>query len=120
MGSVMDVTVSTMVGKAPVTVFQINGHVDAANIGEVEDRAMAAINSGAANLLLDMGKVSFMSSAGFRSIHKIYQALHPEGGSGHLKILNPSDEISRLVKTLGFDNFVAILSGDLQQAVDSF
>jgi anti-anti-sigma factor len=120
MGSEMNITVSTMVGKVPVTVIQINGHVDAANVGEVEDRATEAINSGATNLLLDMGKVSFMSSAGFRSIHKIYQALHPEGGSGHLKILNPSDEIGRLVKTLGFDNFVAILSGEAQQAVDSF
>jgi anti-sigma B factor antagonist len=116
----MDVTVSTMMGKAAVTVFQVNGHVDAANVGELEDRATEAVNAGATNVLLDMGEVSFMSSAGFRSLHKIYQALHPEGGSGHLKILNPSDEIGRLVKTLGFDNFVTILSGDLQQAVDSF
>jgi len=120
MSSVLDVTVSSMMGKVPVTVIHMNGHVDAANVGEVEDKATDAINSGSANVLLDMGKVSFMSSAGFRSIHKIYQALHPEGGSGHLKILNPSDEIGRLVKTLGFNNFVMILSGDLKQAVDSF
>lgn len=120
MSSVLDITVSTVVGKVPVTVIHIDGHVDAANVGELEDTATIAVNSGAANLLLDMNKVSFMSSAGFRSIHKIYQALHPEGGSGHLKILNASDEIGRLVKTLGFDNFVSVLSGDMQQAVDSF
>ncbi len=120
MSSVLDITVSTMVGKVPVTVIHIDGHVDAASVGELEDTATIAVNSGAANLVLDMSKVSFMSSAGFRSVHKIYQALHPEGGSGHLKILNCSEEIGRLVKTLGFDNFVSILSGDLQQAVDSF
>jgi len=80
----------------------------------------AAVRSGTSDMILDMAKVSFMSSAGFRAVHKIYQALHPQGGSGHLKILNPSDEIDRLVKTLGFDNFVGIVSGDLQKAVDSF
>lgn len=123
MSSVLDITVSSMVSgpdKAPVTVIHASGHVDASNAGEIEDAAMNAINGGADKLLLDMGKVSFMSSAGFRSIHKIYQALHPSGGAGNLKLLNPSDEISRLVKTLGFDNFVAVLSGDLKQAVDSF
>ena len=120
MGSVLDVTVSAMAGKVPVTVVHIDGHVDAANAGELEDKATDAVNSGSTNLLLDMSKVSFMSSAGFRSVHKIYQALHPEGGSGHLKIYNPSDEIDRLIKTLGFDNFVTILSGDLQKSVDSF
>ena len=123
MSSVLDITVSSMVSgpdKSPVTVIHASGHVDASNAGEIEDAAMSAINGGAGKLLLDMGKITFMSSAGFRSIHKIYQALHPEGGSGNLKILNPSDEIARLVKTLGFDNFVAVLSGDLKQAVDSF
>lgn len=120
MSSVMNITISSKVGKSPVTVLHVDGHVDASNVGELEDKAMAAINSGATNLLIDMGKISFMSSAGFRSVHKVYQALHPEGGSGHLKLLNPSQEITRLVKTLGFDNFVTVLSGDLQEAVDSF
>lgn len=123
MSSVLDITISNMVGgsdKSPVTVIHANGHVDASNAGEIEDAAANAINGGAGKLLLDLGKVSFMSSAGFRSIHKIYQALHPEGGSGNLKLLNPSDEIARLVKTLGFDNFVEILAGDLKQAVDTF
>lgn len=120
MSAVMDITISNKEGTPPVTVVQIDGHVDASNVGELEDQAMGAINSGATNMLIDMADVSFMSSAGFRSIHKIYQALHPDGGSGHLKILNPSQEISRLIKTLGFDNFVAVLSGDQQQAVDSF
>lgn len=123
MSSVLDVTVSSMVSgtdNSPVTVIQAIGHVDASNAGEIEDAAFNAVSGGAGKILLDMGEVSFMSSAGFRSIHKIYQALHPAGGSGNLKLLNPSDEICRLVKTLGFDNFVGIQSGDLKQAVDSF
>jgi anti-anti-sigma factor len=91
MSSVLDITVSSMVSgpdKSPVTVIHADGHVDASNAGDIEDAAMNAINGGAGNVLLDMSKVSFMSSAGFRSIHKIYQ--------------------------------VAVTSGDLKQAVDSF
>lgn len=120
MSAVMNITVSTKEGNVPVTVVRIDGHVDASNVGEIEDHAMAAINSGTTDMLIDMGDIAFMSSAGFRSVHKIYQALHPEGGSGHLKVLNPSQEVSRLFKTLGFDNFVIVLSGDLNEAVGSF
>lgn len=120
MDSVLDINIEQMTGSAPVTVVRLNGHVDAANAPEVEAAATGAIKDGARNVLLDMTAVSFMSSAGFRSIHKIYQALNPAGGSGNLKMLNPTQEIARLVKTLGFDNFVTVLSGDVQQAVESF
>lgn len=119
-GLAMDVTITNEEGKVPVTVVRIDGHVDASNASDLESRAMRAIGSGVKNMLIDMEKVTFMSSAGFRSIHKIYQALDPEGGSGHMKILNPSDEISRLIRTLGFDNFVAVVSGGRREAVDSF
>ncbi|MDH5748182.1 MAG: STAS domain-containing protein [Rhodospirillales bacterium] len=115
----MDISVSTMEGSVAVTTFHISGQLDAGNVAELEEKAISAVNAGTRNLLLDLGNVSFMSSAAFRTIHKVYQALSKEKG-GCLKLLNPSEEISRITKTLGFDSFIDVLSGDLKQAVDSF
>ena len=54
-----------------------------------------------------------MGSAGFRAIHAITNMLdHSESvgisKSKHLKLFNPSDEVSRVIKTLGFDSFLEI------------
>jgi len=120
MNSVVEISVSSMQGSAPVTVLHLTGQIDASNVVELEDKAIELVQAGIANILLDMSGLSFMSSAGFRAIHKIYQAVHPDGGTGRLKILNASEEIHRLVKTLGFDRFVGVVDGDLQDAVNSF
>lgn len=120
MSSVVEISVSSMQGKSPVTVLHLKGQVDAANVADLESKATELVQAGIGNMLLDVSDLTFMSSAGFRAIHKIYQALHPEGGTGRLKLLNASDEIHRLVKTLGFDKFVGLVDGDLQDAVDSF
>lgn len=120
MNSAVEISVSSMQGSAPVTVVHLKGQIDAGNVGEFESKATELVQAGIANMLLDMGDLTFMSSAGFRAIHKIYQAIHPDGGTGRLKILNASEEIHRLVKTLGFDKFVGLVDGDLQDAVNSF
>ena len=39
--------------------------------------------------------------------------------SKHLKLFNPSDEVSRVIKTLGFDSFLEIYR-DRDEAVNSF
>lgn len=121
MSSEIEISVSTKEGSVPVTVIHIRGQIDASNVATFDDRAMAAVADGARDVLVDMADIGFMSSAGFRIIHKIYQATHQEGEGGrHLKLLNPSDEIRRLIKTLGFEKFVDVIEGDVSAAVDSF
>ena len=120
MGSKVDISVSSMQGSAPVTVLHIKGEIDASNVSELESKATELIQAGIGNLLLDMAELKFMSSAGFRAIHKIYQAMHPDGGTGHLKIANASENIHHLIKTLGFDKFVPVINGDIDKVVASF
>lgn len=120
MSSAVEISVSSMQGNTPVTVLHLKGQIDAGNVADLEGKATELVQAGIGNMLLDMSDLTFMSSAGFRAIHKIYQAIHPDGGTGRLKILNAGDEIKRLVKTLGFDKFVGVVDGDLQDAVNSF
>lgn len=121
MSSEIEITVSEKEGGVPVTVIHISGKVDASNVDVFDDRAMAVLAGGARDVLVDMADIAFMSSAGFRVLHKIYQRTHQEGEDGqHLKLLNPSDDIRRLITTLGFEKFVGVLEGDVSAAVDSF
>ncbi len=121
MSSMFNISISEEEGGVPVCVIHIGGQIDASNVDKFDDKAMAVVADGARDVLIDMAKISFMSSAGFRVIHKIYQATHREGEGGrHLKLLNPPDEVRRLIKTLGFEKFVDVIDGDLPAAVNSF
>lgn len=120
MSSELEVSVSEMEGNVPVSILRVCGKVDASNVGQLEDRAMGLVDSGTGHLLFDLSGLDFMSSAGFRAIHKVYQAMHPDGGSGNLKIANASENIQHLIRTLGFDKFVPLINGDIGEAVASF
>jgi anti-anti-sigma factor len=126
MSTELQISVSQMEGRVPVTVFHITGPLDANTSKDLESRATEAITSGTKNLLLDLAGVSYMASAGYRTLHKIYNMLHPgetlqhKTNGRHLKLLNPSPEASRIIKTLGFDAFLDVLTGDLRGAVQAF
>ena len=106
----------------PVTVFHLIGQVDASTYMNLQDTAEEANKVGADYMLLDMTEVGYMSSAGFKAMHSIYSMLGgvSDGGkSPHLGLLNPTDEVSRIVKTLGFDTYINIYS-NMDEAIASF
>ncbi len=125
MSNGLDISVSQMEGRVPVSVLHITGQVDASNAGDLETRASEVIEAGAKDVLLDLAKVDYMASAGFRALHVIYNSLHggvPQVGEAkapHLQILGASDDVRKIFKTLGFDAYLNI-HDDLREAVDSF
>jgi len=111
-------------GKVPVTVLRIEGDIDAATHKTLQDKAAEVIEAGATDVLLDLGGVKYMGSAGFRALHAISNMLHKDGEPGmmkstHLKLLNPTDAVARVIKTLGFDVYLDIYQ-DKDAAVNSF
>ena len=111
-------------GNVPVTVLRVEGDIDAATHKTLQDKASEVIQAGAANILLDLSAVHYMGSAGFRAIHAITNRLDHDASSGmsksqHLKLLNPTDEVSRVIKALGFDVFLHIYR-DRDEALNSF
>ena len=50
----------------PVTVLEVSGRIDSANAPKLHERAGALLSAGSAPLLLDLEKVEYISSAGFR------------------------------------------------------
>lgn len=121
-------TFNIMVGEAqgsvPVTILRVEGDIDAATHKTLQDKAAEVIEAGTTHILLDLGGVNYMGSAGFRAIHAMTNMLskgESEGleKSSHLKLLNPTDAVARVIKTLGFDVYLDIFQ-DRNEAISSF
>ena len=111
-------------GNVPVTVLRVDGDIDAATHKSLQDKAAEIIEAGSKHILLDLGGVNYMGSAGFRAIHAISNMLNDGDSPGtmkstHLKLLNPTDAVARVIKTLGFDVYLDIYQ-DRGEAINSF
>lgn len=130
----MDITVSQEEGRVPVTVFHLKG--DLIQVEPLQTRIQEAYDSGARNILLDLKDVPYISSAGLRVLHFVYNLLNrddEEGGeetvrrgivsgsykSPHLKLLRPSKNAMKALSIAGYDMFLDIYDTQ-QEAVDAF
>ena len=55
-----------------MTVCHLNGDIDANSFELLETQARQAYEAGTRNLLLDLSKVHYISSAGLRTLHVIF------------------------------------------------
>jgi hypothetical protein len=126
----MEIVVSRENGRVPVTVFHVKGEITVESYEELQRQAQDAYAGGMRNLLLDLTEVTFVSSSGLRAIHNIFDLLRGDGTedsdetvrngvregtfrSSHLKILNPTRDVLRVLRMSGFDMFLDI-HADLQ------
>jgi len=132
----MDVTISYDQGRVPVTIFSVDGDVDSSNHEELEQAIFREIDAGTRYILFDLSKVPFMSSAGFRTLMKVFKRLRAlsEGvseeelhkglntgtyKSPNLKLLKPNKLVIGTLKIAGLDMFLEIYE-DMQTAIASF
>lgn len=76
MASPLKITVSQEQGQVPVTVFYLVGDIDGSSYEELQTQAKSAYEAGTQYLLLDLTKVKYMSSAGLRALHNIFDLLN--------------------------------------------
>ena len=108
----------------PAWLMRVEGDIDAATHKSLQDKAAEIVESGSQHILLDLGGVNYMGSAGFRAIHAISNMLNDGDSPGtmkstHLKLLNPTDAVARVIKTLGFDVYLDVYQ-DRGEAINSF
>lgn len=133
----MEIKVSTMTGRVPVTVAHVEGNVDISTADVFQANVLNLIEGGARHILLDMEHVPFMSSAGLRALNQIFNKLREvneddvtdeemrkgigEGTykSPHLKLLNLSESTKVAFDTAGFDMYIETFT-DRQAAINSF
>jgi anti-anti-sigma factor len=134
----MEIKVSTEYGRVPVTIMHIDGNIDSSTYEIFRARADELIQSGARFILVDLSHTPFVSSAGLRALHSIFntlRSLQPDSNlddqqikkgisdgtykSPHLKILNLSKETKTAFQVSGFDMFIETYT-DRQTAIASF
>ena len=122
--STLNIMVGEAQGSVPVTILRLEGDIDAGTHKSVSDKAAEVIETGTTHILMDLGGVKYMGSAGFRALHAVSNMLGGTesaglGKSPHLKLLNPTEAVARVIKTLGFDVYLDIYQ-DRDEAVNSF
>ncbi len=136
----MEVTVTILRGKVPVSVVTPHGEMDASNYTDLVKRVEGLINDGSIDFLVDLSDVPFMSSAGLVALHSLAMTLRgektidpktgwaalksitPSRGRGpqqHIKLLSPQPNVADTIEKAGFDQFFTIFT-DLKQALASF
>jgi anti-anti-sigma factor len=134
----MEIKVSTESGRVPVTVLHVDGNIDSSTYEEFQSTAKKLINEGARYMLVDLSHAPFVSSAGLRALHTLFNELrsrNPEANlsdeqvkkgisagtykSPHLKLLNLSPETKAAFETSGFDMYIDTFT-DKNAAIASF
>lgn len=134
----MDIKVSTENGRVPITVLHVDGNIDSSTYEQFQSTAKKLIDEGARYLLVDLSHAPFVSSAGLRALHNLFNELrsrNPEANltdeqmkrgisagtykSPHLKLLNLSPETKTAFETSGFDMYIDTFT-DRNAAIASF
>jgi anti-anti-sigma factor len=134
----MEIKVSTETGRVPVTVLHVDGNIDSSTYEQFQSTAKKLIEEGARYMLVDLSHAPFVSSAGLRALHTLFNELrirNPEANlsddqvkkgisagtykSPHLKLLNLSPETRTSFETSGFDMYIDTFT-DRNAAIASF
>lgn len=136
----MDITVQQKQGRAPVTVLQTHGDLDASNYQALIAKAQQVYDAGTRNILIDMSDTEFMGSSGLMALHSIALLMrgeelpNPESGwaafhaidrdrdtglQQHVKLFNPQPQVNRVLELSGLKQFFEVHT-DLETAVASF
>ena len=136
MSTEFSINTSTAQGRVPVTIFHLQGQIDASTYEQFQHDAEQAYKTGARYLLLDLSNVSYISSAGLRALHNIYKIFRAEDANEsseavrkgitdgtykahQLKLLSPTTEVSGILKMAGFDMYLDIFHNQ-KEAIAAF
>jgi len=136
----MQINFSKQEGRVPVTIMQLTGNLDSSNYTEVIAKAQNIYEEGARNLLIDLSKVPYVSSAGLMSLHTValifvgqsmnskesgrpvsrsINAQNEKTVREHVKLLSPQSAVEQVLDVVGLKQFLDIYT-DLETAIQSF
>ena len=132
----MEIKITAMKGRVPVQVMHLHGDLNSSTYEAFQSKANELIKNGTQYILIDLTHTLFISSAGLRAIHSIYNQLRaakPDRNdeeirkgisagtyrSPYIKLLNLSSDAEKAFSLGGFDMYIETHT-DLLKAVSSF
>jgi anti-anti-sigma factor len=86
-----------------ITVFTLEGRVDSMGASEMDEMLQTTVSNGHYKIILDMTHVTYINSAGLRSLADILTQSRAQKGDLRLVALSP--KVERVFKIIGFDKF---------------
>ena len=119
-----------------ITIVDIKGDIDASNYDVFQSQTEKIITDGARYILLNLQEVPYMSSAGLRVIHNLFnklRELHKDANddelrkkmsagvykSPYIKVVNLSPRVKEAFELGGFETYIETYD-DVSHALNSF
>ena len=132
----MEIRVTKENVRVPVSVMHVNGKIDSLSYQQFQESAEELISDGTRYVVIDLAEAPFVSSAGLRAFHKIFntlRAIHRDVDddllqkkmstgsykSPYLKVTNLSEEVRKVFELGGFDTYIETFL-DVKEALASF
>jgi anti-sigma B factor antagonist len=100
-----------------VSLFEVSGRIDSTNATQLGDALSAAIDAGRTQIVLDLSRVEYMSSAGLRELVTALKKV--KRGTGDLRLCEPSERVNEVLELAGLDSIFEIYPNQVE-AVGSF
>lgn len=100
-----------------VDLVTVSGRVDSSNAGDLDKALKDLVATNRHNLVLQLSHVSYMSSAGLRSIVAALRECKKNGGD--VRLATPSERVSEVLSLAGLDSLFQVFD-DETAAVGSF
>lgn len=104
-------------GQEHVTLVEVSGRVDSMNADQLGTALSAQIDDGKTNLVLDLAKVEYMSSAGLRELVAALKKV--KRAEGDMRIAQPSIRVREVLEMAGLDTIFLIFDSQVD-AVKSY
>ncbi len=110
----MDVTVSEM---HRVTLLEVSGRIDSTNATQLGDTLNSQIDAGRYQLVMDLSKVEYISSAGLREMVAALKKVKQYNGD--LRVATPSERVREVMDLAGLTSIFQIYATQVE-AVGSY
>lgn len=100
-----------------VELVTVSGRVDSSNASQFEGGLKELTGKGRSNLVLNLAGVTYMSSAGLRTLVSTLKECKRSGGD--VRLASPSERVSEVLSLAGLDSLFKVYDEDTS-AVGSF
>lgn len=108
-------------GSVPVKVFELQTQINLANTEDLVQAGKEAYEQGTRDLVIDISKVDYFTSAGIRALMIIFKMMagSEEKSSNHVKLVSPSTHVRDVLDVSGITTSIDIYD-TVDEAVASF
>ena len=115
----IQVQISQMQDRVPVTVFQLQERIHLGNFSALETLAKDVYEKGTRNLVIDLSQTDSLTSIGLRALVVIHKLFSKNDNVKHLKISGATTVIREIMQVTGISQFIDIYD-TVDEAVASF